>query len=244
MTAAGDAGAASDDVLRLADIRRSYRTGPLELDVLQGVNLVVRTGDLAAVMGPSGSGKSTLMNIVGLLDRPTEGRYLLKGRDVGALADDELAGLRNACIGFVFQSFHLLERLNAWQNVALPLVYRGVARPERRERAHAALAQVGLAERTEHRPAELSGGQRQRVAIARALVGAPELVLADEPTGALDVASGREIMRLLVELNAEHDVTVLMITHDHAVAAQCRRQFRIHDGRLSERAGAAGPQGG
>ena len=244
MTKADNADAAPDEVLRLDDIRRSYRTGPLDLDVLQGVNLVVRTGDLAAVMGPSGSGKSTLMNIVGLLDRPTEGRYLLKGRDVGALADDELAGLRNACIGFVFQSFHLLERLNAWQNVALPLVYRGVARPERRERAHAALTQVGLAERTEHRPAELSGGQRQRVAIARALVGAPELVLADEPTGALDVASGREIMRLLVELNAEHDVTVLMITHDHAVAAQCRRQFRIHDGRLSERAGAAEPEQG
>ena len=180
------------------------------------------------------------MNIIGLLDRPTRGHYLLKGaRDVGSLADDELARLRNASIGFVFQSFHLLERLSAWQNVALPLVYRGVARSEQRERACAALEQVGLAGRNEHRPAELSGGQRQRVAIARALVGSPELVLADEPTGALDVDSGREVMRLLVGLNAEHDVTVLVITHDHAVAALCQRQLRIHDGRLREPTDAA-----
>ena len=230
---------ASEEVLRLIDVHRSYRTGPLDLDVLQGVDLVVRPGDLAAVMGPSGSGKSTLMNIIGLLDRPTRGHYLLKGRDVGSLADDELARLRNASIGFVFQSFHLLERLSAWQNVALPLVYRGVARSEQRERACAALEQVGLAGRNEHRPAELSGGQRQRVAIARALVGSPELVLADEPTGALDVDSGREVMRLLVGLNAEHDVTVLVITHDHAVAALCQRQLRIHDGRLREPTDAA-----
>ena len=234
---------ASVEVLRLIDVHRTYRAGPLDVDVLQGVNLLLCGGDLAAVMGPSGSGKSTLMNIVGLLDRPTRGRYVLKGCDVGSLADDELARLRNTCLGFVFQSFHLLERLSAWQNVALPLVYRGVSRGERRERALAVLEQVGLGNRIEHRPAELSGGQRQRVAIARALVGSPELVLADEPTGALDQASGQEIVNLLVELNAAHGVTVLMITHDHAVAAQCRRQIRIHDGRLSERAGT-GASGG
>ena len=233
---------ASVEVLRLVDVHRTYSTGPLDVDVLKGVDLLLCAGDLAAVMGPSGSGKSTLMNIIGLLDRPTRGRYVLKGRDIGSLADDELARLRNACIGFVFQSFHLLERLNAWQNVALPLVYRGVSRGERRERAHAVLNRVGLGNRTEHRPAELSGGQRQRVAIARALIGSPELVLADEPTGALDRASGREIMNLLVELNAAQGVTVLMITHDHLVAARCRRQYRIHDGRLSERAGTGASQ--
>ena len=232
--AAGEPG----EVLRLVDVHRSYRTGPLDLDVLQGVDLLVRSGDFAAIMGPSGSGKSTLMNILGLLDRPTRGHYLLEGRDVGSLADDERARLRNESIGFVFQSFHLLERANAWQNVALPLVYRGVGVAKRRERAVHALEQVGLAERIEHRPAELSGGQRQRVAIARALVGAPGIVLADEPTGALDVASGKEIMRLLAELNTEHGVTIMVITHDHAVAAQCRRRLRIDGGRLREHGAA------
>ena len=239
-----DAGAGEPgEVLRLVDVHRSYRTGPIDLVVLQGVDLLVRAGDFAAVMGPSGSGKSTLMNILGLLDRPSRGHYLLKGNDVGSLADDELARLRNASIGFVFQSFHLLERSSAWQNVALPLVYRGVAAPERRQRAFHALEQVGLAGRTEHRPAELSGGQRQRVAIARALVGTPEIVLADEPTGALDLDSGQEIMRLLAELNAERGVTIVVITHDHAVAAQCRRRLRIDGGRLREQALATGARG-
>ena len=241
MTAAGPR--SSGEVLRLADVHQSYTTGPVVVDVLQGVNLVVHRGDLAAIMGPSGSGKSTLMNIIGLLDRPSSGRYVLKGREIGAMSDDEMAALRNASIGFVFQSFHLLPRLNAWQNVGLPLVYRGTPRAEIRRRADAMLDKVGLAARAGHRPDELSGGQRQRVAIARALVADPEIVLADEPTGALDADTGREIMRLLVELNEEQGTTAVVITHDHAIAAQCGRRIRIHDGRLRERPAAHRPEG-
>ena len=233
----------SGEVLRLVDVHRSYATGPVVVDVLQGVDLVVHRGDLAAVMGPSGSGKSTLMNIIGLLDRPSSGRYVLKGREIGAMTDDEMAALRNASIGFVFQSFHLLPRLNAWQNVGLPLVYRGTPRAEIRRRANAMLEKVGLATRAGHRPDELSGGQRQRVAIARALVAGPEIVLADEPTGALDADTGRDIMRLLVELNEEQDTTAVVITHDHAIAQQCGRWIQIRDGRLRERSAAHRPEG-
>lgn len=230
----------SGEVLRLVDVHQSYSTGPVVVDVLQGVNLVVDRGDLVAIMGPSGSGKSTLMNIIGLLDRPTSGRYVLKGREIGAMSDDEMAALRNASIGFVFQSFHLLARLDAWRNVGLPLVYRGTPRAEIRRRAMAMLEKVGLTDRAGHKPDELSGGQRQRVAIARALVAEPEILLADEPTGALDAETGREIMRLLIELNTQHGTTAIVITHDHAVAEQCRRRVRIHDGRLRERPGAEG----
>ena len=226
---------ADSGLLRLVDVHQSFSTGPMTIDVLRGVNLRIDGGDLAAIMGPSGSGKSTLMNIVGLLDRPSHGRYILKNREIGSMGDDELASLRNATIGFVFQSFHLLPRLDAWQNVGLPLVYRGINRNEIRRRAHRMLEKVGLESRADHRPDELSGGQRQRVAIARALVGEPEILLADEPTGALDAETGREIMQLLKDLNAKQGTTAIVITHDHAVAAQCRRLFRLLDGELHER---------
>ncbi|MCY4488161.1 MAG: ABC transporter ATP-binding protein [Deltaproteobacteria bacterium] len=234
---------AGPTLLRLVDIRRSYRIGPVNVDVLQGVNLDIDKGDLAAIMGPSGSGKSTLMNIIGLLDPPTHGKYILKGREIESMGDDELAALRNATIGFVFQSFHLLPRMNAWRNVGLPLIYRGVDRKEIRRRAHEALERVGLGSRVEHRPDELSGGQRQRVAIARALVGEPEILLADEPTGALDAATGQDIMKLLRELNADRGTTIVVITHDQAVAAQCRRRMHIHKGELQEHRPAHGEQG-
>ena len=225
--------------LSLEGVCRSYETGPLTVDVLQGVDMEIAEGDFAAVMGPSGSGKSTLMHIIGLLDRATSGRYVLRGREVGAMDDDALAALRNHHIGFVFQSFHLLPRLNAWQNVALPLVYRGVGRSKARARCEEVLAQVGLADRVSHAPHELSGGQRQRVAIARALIGDPSIVLADEPTGALDEDSGREVMELLLSLNRERGVTVVLITHDAAVAARCARRFRLRDGAVREVPAAA-----
>lgn len=230
-------------LLRLVDIRRSYSIGPVMVDVLQGVNLDVLPGDLAAIMGPSGSGKSTLMNIIGLLDRPTHGKYILKGREIESMGDDDLAALRNAAIGFVFQSFHLLPRMNAWRNVGLPLIYRGVDRKEIRRLAHEVLERVGLGSRAEHRPDELSGGQRQRVAIARALVGGPEILLADEPTGALDAETGQEIMNLLKELNADRGTTIVVITHDQAIAAQCARRIRLNNGELREHRPAQGEQG-
>ena len=231
---------AGTPVLQLAGIRQTFRTGPVSVDVLQGVDLRIEAGDLVAIMGQSGSGKSTLMNIIGLLDRPQSGTYTLKGREVGTMSDDALAWLRNAAIGFVFQSFHLLPRLSAWQNAGLPLVYRGAARGEIRRRASAMLERVGLADRIEHHPNELSGGQRQRVAIARALVGEPEIVLADEPTGALDAESGVEIMTLLAELNESRRTTTIIITHDYAVARRCRRRLRLEDGRLVETSSGSG----
>ncbi len=227
-------------MLRLADVRRSYRVGPVTAEVLRGVDLEVGAGDLLSIMGPSGSGKTTLMNIIGLLDRPSSGACLLDGRDVAGLRDDELSALRNRHIGFVFQSFHLLPQLTALENVCLPLVYRGMARPEMRRRAAAVLESVGMAERTGHRPDQLSGGQKQRVAIARALVGEPALLLADEPTGALDTDTAAEVMGLIRRLNAERGITVLIITHDPSVAGQCARQTRIQGGRLFE-PGAAAP---
>ena len=225
-------------VIELVDVHRSYTTGAVSLDVLQGVNLQIHPGELSAVMGPSGSGKSTLMHIIGLLDRPTRGTYLLKGRPIESMRDDELAALRNASIGFVFQSFHLLARLNAWQNVGLPLVYRGAQRSEIRQRAMRMLERVGLDAHAAQRPSELSGGQRQRVAIARALVGDPELLLADEPTGALDTETGDQIMRLLIELNETEQTTTVVITHDHSIAAQCKRRLRIRNGQVREQPSA------
>lgn len=225
---------APEAMLRLVDIRKTYRTGPTTREVLQGVNLDTGAGDLVSVMGPSGSGKSTLMNIIGLLDRPTSGACFLNGRDVSGMTDDELSTLRNRHIGFVFQSFHLLPQLTATENVCLPLVYRGIGRAEMIPRAHETLARVGMADWAEHRPDQLSGGQKQRVAIARALVGEPALLLADEPTGALDSDTAAEVMDLLLTLNAEHGVTILIITHDPLVARRCARQVRIHNGRLVE----------
>ena len=203
-------------------------------EVLRGCDLEVAAGDLMSVMGPSGSGKTTLMNIIGLLDRPTSGTCILNGRDVSGLKDDELSILRNEHIGFVFQSFHLLPRLTAIENVCLPLVYRGARRPEASRRAQAVLERVGMGDWAHYQPDQLSGGQKQRVAIARALVGEPALLLADEPTGALDVATAQDVMTLLLQLNAEQEVTILIITHDPQVARQCARQVRICDGRLVE----------
>ena len=221
-------------LLHLVDVRKSYRIGPVKTEVLRGVDLQVGAGDLISIMGPSGSGKTTLMNIVGLLDRPSSGHHVLDGRDVSGLRDDALARLRNAHVGFVFQAFHLLPRLTAAENVCVPLVYRGTGRQEALRRARAMLERLGMGERLEHRPDQLSGGQKQRVAIARALVGGPALLLADEPTGALDGDTADETMGLLLELNAEQGVTVLIITHDPAVARRCTRRMRIDDGRLRE----------
>jgi putative ABC transport system ATP-binding protein len=203
-------------------------------EVLRGVRLDVHPGDLVSVMGPSGCGKSTLMHILGLLDRPTSGSYFLNGRATGGMSDSELSGLRNASIGFVFQSFHLLPRLTAWENVAVPLIYRNTGSGAMRRRAREMLDKVGMGDRLGHRPAELSGGQQQRVAIARALVGTPDILLADEPTGALDAETGREIMRLFVRLNETEGLTAIVITHDRDVARQCARHLRMVDGVLSE----------
>ena len=221
-------------MLKLADICRSYRVGPVMTEVLREVDLEVDAGDLISIMGPSGSGKTTLMNIIGLLDRPTSGTCLLDGRDISGLRDDELSALRNRHIGFVFQSFHLLPQLTALENVCLPLVYRGTGRLEMHRRAQAILERVGMGDRIGHRPDQLSGGQKQRVAIARALVGEPALLLADEPTGALDTGTATEVMELLLRLNTEQGITILIITHDRSVARQCARQTRIRDGRLFE----------
>ena len=234
-------------MLELVGIHRSFSTGPVTVDVLHGVDLCVDSGDLVAIMGPSGSGKSTLMNIIGLLDWPDHGRYILKGREIASMTDDELAMLRNVTIGFVFQSFHLLPRLNAWQNVGLPLVYRGIDPKSIRRRAVEMLDRVGLESRSAHRPDELSGGQRQRVAIARALVGNPEILLADEPTGALDAETGQATMKLLKDLHASEGMTAIVITHDRDIALQCPRRFRISGGLLETQPpmpdSTAGPAG-
>ena len=221
-------------MVRLEDIGKTYTVGPVATEVLRGVQLEVRQGDLLSIMGPSGCGKSTLMNIIGLLDRPTRGSYFLGGREVSAMDDDELSDLRNASIGFVFQSFHLLPRLTASENVGLPLTYRGLDEDEIEERARAALEKVGMGERGAYLPNQLSGGQQQRVAIARALVGTPSIVLADEPTGALDPQIGEQIMQLFCGLNAEEGLTMIIITHDPRVARQCGRWTRIEQGILSE----------
>ncbi len=223
-----------ETVLSLRGIRRSFRTGPVTTEILRGIDLDVRTGDLLSIMGPSGSGKTTLMNVIGLLDRADSGKYVLDGRDIADLGDDALANLRNRRIGFVFQAFHLLPRLTARENVSLPLLYRGAARRRALRDAEAMLERVGMDERVRHRPGQLSGGQKQRVAIARALVGEPALLLADEPTGALDAATAEEVMGLLHALNADRELTVIVITHDPQVARRCVRQTRIRDGLLEE----------
>ena len=220
-------------LIELGDISKTYEVGAEEVHALKDVNLTVTAGEYVAIMGPSGSGKSTLMNIVGCLDTPTGGSYQLKGVEIASLADDELARIRNKEIGFVFQTFQLLPRSTALANVELPLVYRGVPRKDRREKAVAALESVGLGNRMHHKPNELSGGQRQRVAIARALVGHPSLLLADEPTGNLDSATGAEVMALLSGL-WQQGLTILLVTHDAQVAAYARRTLRMRDGRISE----------
>lgn len=212
-------------------LARLYPAGDGTVAALQDVSVAIEAGAFVAAMGPSGSGKSTFLNLVGCLDRPTRGTYRLMGEDTGALSADRLAELRSRRLGFVFQSFHLLPRVDALGNVELPMIYRGLGRRARRERAAQALALVGLADRMHHRPTQLSGGQQQRVAIARALVNGPDLLLADEPTGALDSRTGLEIMALFQELNRA-GVAVLMVTHDAEVAAYAGRTLRFRDGRL------------
>ena len=214
------------------DVRRSYQLDGVSVEALRGVSLRIDPGEYVAVVGPSGSGKSTLMHLLGCLDRPTSGSLRVGGRDVATLSDGELAELRNHTIGFVFQAFQLLGRTSALDNVGLPLVYRGVRRADRRDRAAAALVAVGLGHRLEHRPGRLSGGEQQRVAIARALVGEPTLLLADEPTGNLDTRSGAEIMAILEALVVERGVAVVVVTHDLEIAGMARRRIRVRDGLL------------
>jgi putative ABC transport system ATP-binding protein len=216
-----------------AGITKTYTMGDQTVHALRGVSLVIEAGEFVAIMGASGSGKSTLMNILGCLDQPTAGAYRLADEEVQAMSADQLASIRNRRIGFVFQQFNLLPRTSALENVELPMVYANVRPAERHERARAALARVGLAERGDHTPAELSGGQQQRVAIARALVNQPQLILADEPTGALDSQTSEEIMRLLTELNAQ-GMTVVIVTHENDIAGWARRRVVFKDGRIVE----------
>ena len=219
-------------LIDLRNINKTYRNGDQELKVLKNINLTVEEGEFVAIMGPSGSGKSTLMNIIGMLDRPSTGEYFLGNEDVANLGDKKLAKVRNNQIGFVFQQFFLLSKLNALQNVELPLIYAGVSQGSRKNLAKQYLEKVDLGTRMTHLPSELSGGQKQRVAIARALVNNPSIILADEPTGALDTKTGEQIMELLTELNAEGK-TIIMVTHEPEIAAYAKRQIVIRDGVIS-----------
>ena len=219
------------DVIRTQGLQRSYAMGSTTVHALRGVDLVIRRNEYVAIMGPSGSGKSTLMNLIGCLDTPSAGEYWLNGTPVSGLGEDELARIRNREIGFVFQTFNLLARATAARNVELPLIYAGVARPERRERVERAIARVGLANRMKHKPNELSGGQRQRVAIARALVGNPSIILADEPTGNLDSRTGDEIMALRDELHGAGQ-TIILVTHEDYIAEHAHRVVRLRDGMI------------
>ena len=237
MSAAGFTG----PLMELSRVYKIYGHGESEVRALDGVDLRIDQGELLAVMGPSGSGKSTCMNLLGCLDRPTAGAYRFRGVDVGKLTLDQLALLRRHYLGFVFQGFNLLARTSALENVELPLIYRGIRARDRKARALRALRDVGLDGRESHTPAELSGGQQQRVAIARAIVTEPALLVADEPTGNLDTARTAEIMQLLVSLNRTRDITVVLVTHEHDVAAYCSRIVSFRDGRVErdERKGAA-----
>ncbi len=219
------------EIIRLEDIRRIYRVGNQEVRALDGVSLSVCRNEYVAIMGPSGSGKSTLMNILGCLDSPSSGHYILNGVDVSEMEDGELADVRNREIGFVFQSFNLLPRYNALENVALPMVYAGVPARERVQRASAALASVALEDRMDHKPNELSGGQKQRVALARALINNPSIILADEPTGNLDTHTSIEIMRLFDDIYRKGN-TVIVVTHEEDIAAYAHRIIRLRDGKV------------
>ena len=219
-------------LIAMRDLRKTYQVGTVEVPAVRGVDLEIKRGEYVAIMGPSGSGKSTLMNLVGCLDTPTAGTYVLNGTEVSTLTDDQLAHIRNREIGFVFQTFNLLPRATAFQNVELPLVYAGRSLAERRRRAAEALAAVGLSDRAEHKPNELSGGQRQRVAIARALVNNPALILADEPTGNLDSVTSLEIMGLMDDLYRRGN-TIIIVTHEPDIAAHTHRIIRLHDGRVA-----------
>ena len=215
-------------LISLKNICRSYRNGEQELQILKNINLEIGEGEFVAIMGPSGSGKSTLMNTIGMLDTPTSGEYYLEGQEVACLGEKQLAQVRNQQIGFVFQQFFLLSKMDAVQNVELPLIYAGVPAAQRRKLAEEYLSKVELTDRIHHLPSELSGGQKQRVAIARALVNDPSIILADEPTGALDTKTGSQIMELLVELN-EEGKTIIMVTHEPEIAAYAKRQIVIRD---------------
>ncbi len=224
---------APDAVIRAVELTKTYRMGEVDVHALNGASLEIYRGEVVAITGPSGSGKSTMMNILGCLDRPTSGEYYLDGELVSSLNDDQLAAVRNRKVGFVFQSFNLLSRTTALANVELPLRYAGITKG-RTDRARQALVAVGLANRIHHRPTELSGGQQQRVAIARALVNDPAMLLADEPTGNLDSHSGKEIMELILTLNKERGTTIVIVTHDPAIAAQTQRTIRIMDGKVEQ----------
>lgn len=218
-------------MIELSSIEKSYSIGKEKFNVLKGINLTIPTGEFVAIMGPSGSGKSTLMNIIGCLDRPTSGTYLLNGENISTYEENKLAKVRNRSIGFVFQQFHLLPRLNAWRNVELPMIYAGKRKQEREEKAAEALQKVGLQDRMNHMPNELSGGQKQRVAIARAIVNEPEIILADEPTGALDTKTSAQVMELFKMLHQE-GTTIVLVTHEPEIAAYADRTVFIRDGEI------------
>ena len=221
-----------DAVIRLEDVHKTYHMGDLEVHALRGISLVVTRGEFVAIMGPSGSGKSTMMNIIGCLDRPTSGRYFLDGLDVSEIPRYELADIRNRHVGFVFQSFNLLPRTSAFENVELPMVYAGVPAMERAVRTREALSIVGLSDKEGNMPNQLSGGQQQRVAIARALVNNPSIILADEPTGALDSRTSVEVMEIFQRLNLERDLTIVLVTHEPHIARYADRYIRFRDGRI------------
>jgi putative ABC transport system ATP-binding protein len=231
MTPADGLDADTPAVIELIDVKKTYKSGDLEVEALHGVSIRIEENEFVAITGPSGSGKSTLMHIVGCLDVPTEGTYLLSGHDVSSFDEDQLADVRNLFIGFVFQQFNLLAYASAWRNVELPLIYSGVHPAERRERAFAALDKVGLGDRAHHKPGELSGGQQQRVAVARALVTEPAMILADEPTGNLDSTSTADVLDLFHELNDEGR-TIVLITHEHDIAARSGRIIQVGDGNI------------
>ena len=222
----------SEPLIELKDIYKIYRMGDEEVRANDGITLNIYKGEFVAIVGKSGSGKSTLMNIIGALDVPTDGSYYLGGEDVSDMTDDQLAAIRNRMIGFIFQQYNLLPKLNLLENVELPLLYAGVGKEERHDRAMASLERVGLKEKWKNMPNQLSGGQQQRVSIARALAGDPSLILADEPTGALDSRTSREVLDFLKQLNAEGN-TIVMITHDNSIAVEAKRVVRIHDGKIN-----------
>lgn len=219
-------------LLKLKDIHRSYKMGQLNVEVLKGIDLEIEDGEFVSIMGPSGSGKSTLLNIIGCLDAPTSGSYEIQGNRVERLRDSQLADIRNEFIGFVFQHFHLLSHLSALENVELPLIYRGIWGKTRRKKAVKALEMVGLSDRLHHLPSQLSGGEKQRVAIARAIIMEPSIILADEPTGALDSRSSENIMKIFKKLNRQMGMTIVQVTHDHDVALHGQKIFHILDGEI------------